>query len=122
MCILCSSLAANTKFNPKIYATMPITAFMHSHVLVVILFLILFIIKAFMLFTNKIQALENLKRKTKVLDMIFGTKLNIHLKATVARLTREHIGFAYERIPPSKEKPLWDLLGGYADKLERFPH
>jgi PilZ domain-containing protein len=56
-----------------------------------------------------------------VLDMMFGAKVNIHLKATVARLTREHIGFAYERIPPNKEKPLWDLLGRYADKLERFP-
>ena len=56
-----------------------------------------------------------------VLDMMFGAKVNIHLKATVARLTREHIGFAYERIPPHKEKPLWDLLGRYADKLERFP-
>lgn len=55
-----------------------------------------------------------------VLDMMFGAKLNIHLKATVARLTRDHIGFAYERIPPNKEKPLWDLLGGYADQLEQF--
>ena len=51
--------------------------------------------------------------------MIFGDELNIHLKATVARLTREHIGFAYERIPPSKEEPLWDLLGGYADRSRK---
>jgi len=57
-----------------------------------------------------------------VLDMLFGSKVNIHLQATVARLTSEHIGFAYERIPEEKEKPLWDLLGGYADKLEHFPH
>ena len=41
---------------------MPITAFLHTHVLVVILFLILFIIKAFLLFTNKLQALETIKR------------------------------------------------------------
>jgi len=57
-----------------------------------------------------------------VLDMLFGAKVNIHLQATVARLTADHIGFAYERIPEEKEKPLWDLLGGYADKLEHFPH
>ncbi len=51
---------------------MPITAFLHTHVLVVILFLIMFIIKAFLLFTNKTQALESIKRKTKVLDIILG--------------------------------------------------
>ena len=27
---------------------------------------------------------------------------------------------AYARIPPDKEVPLWNLLGGYADKLEPF--
>ncbi|MFC5271164.1 SirB2 family protein [Adhaeribacter terreus] len=69
---------------------MPITAFMHSHVLVVVLFLILFIIKAFMLFTNKIQALENLKRKTKVLDMIFGTLILV---------TGGYLMFQYNGIP-----------------------
>lgn len=52
---------------------MPITAFLHTHVLVVILFLILFIIKAFLLFTNKTQALETVKRKTKIADMVLGT-------------------------------------------------
>jgi mono/diheme cytochrome c family protein len=69
---------------------MPITAFMHSHILVVVLFLILFIIKAFMLFTNKIQALENLKRKTKVLDMIFGTLILV---------TGGYLMFQYNGIP-----------------------
>src|SRR6478736_3771 len=52
---------------------MATTAFLHTHVLVVILFLILFIIKAFLLFTNKLATLETVKRKTKVLDMILGT-------------------------------------------------
>lgn len=52
---------------------MPIIAVQHTHVLVVVLFLILFIIKAFLLFTNKHQALEKIKKSTKVLDMIFGT-------------------------------------------------
>jgi hypothetical protein len=55
------------------------------------------------------------------LDMMIGDNLNIHLEATVARVTEEHIGFAYTRIPPDKEIPLWNLLGGYADRLEYFP-
>lgn len=52
---------------------MPITAFLHTHVLVVVLFLLLFCVKAFLLFTNKHQTLEKMKKSTKVLDMIFGT-------------------------------------------------
>jgi PilZ domain-containing protein len=55
------------------------------------------------------------------LDMMIGDDLNIHLEATVARITAEHIGFAYTRIPADKEIPLWNLLGGYADRLEYFP-
>jgi PilZ domain-containing protein len=55
-----------------------------------------------------------------VLDMMIGADLNIHLEATVARITSEHIGFAYTRIPSDKEAPLWNLLGGYADRLEYF--
>ena len=54
------------------------------------------------------------------LDMIIGSDLNIHVDATVARITAGHIGFAYARIPPDKEVPLWELLGGYADRLEPF--
>lgn len=54
------------------------------------------------------------------LDMIVGEELNIHVEATVARITTNHLGFAYARIPPDKEVPLWNLLGGYADKLEPF--
>jgi hypothetical protein len=54
------------------------------------------------------------------LDMIIGEDLNIHVDATVARITSGHIGFAYARIPPDKEAPLWNLLGGYADQLEQF--
>ena len=54
------------------------------------------------------------------LDMMIGENLNIHLEATVARVTAEHIGFAYTRIPADKEIPLWNLLGGYADRLEYF--
>ncbi|MBS0488300.1 MAG: PilZ domain-containing protein [Proteobacteria bacterium] len=54
------------------------------------------------------------------LDMIVGEELNIHVEATVARITTNHLGFAYARIPPDKEVPLWNLLGGYADKIEPF--
>jgi hypothetical protein len=54
------------------------------------------------------------------LDMIIGDELNIHVDATVARITTHHLGFAYARIPPEKEVPLWNLLGGYADKIEPF--
>ncbi len=54
------------------------------------------------------------------LDMIIGEDLNIHVDATVARITTYNVGFAYARIPPDKEVPLWNLLGGYADRLEPF--
>ncbi len=52
------------------------------------------------------------------LDLMFGDELHIHLEATVARITRSHLGFAYASIPEDKEVPLWNLLGGYADSLE----
>ncbi|UXI70008.1 PilZ domain-containing protein [Tahibacter amnicola] len=55
-----------------------------------------------------------------VLDMMIGDQLNIHVEATVARVTEQSIGFAYARIPENKEVPLWDLLGGYADSLESY--
>lgn len=53
-----------------------------------------------------------------VLDMLFGDELNIHVEAHVMRVTEEHVGFAFTQIPPDKEAPLWNLLGGYADSLE----
>lgn len=55
-----------------------------------------------------------------VLDMIFGRDLHIHLEAVVARLSDRHIGVAYTAIPESKQVPLWNLLGGYADILEHW--
>ncbi|GAB3193959.1 mono/diheme cytochrome c family protein/uncharacterized membrane protein SirB2 [Pontibacter aydingkolensis] len=48
-------------------------AVLHTHVLVVILFLILFTAKAVMLFLNKHSLLDKAKRYTKALDMVFGT-------------------------------------------------
>lgn len=55
-----------------------------------------------------------------VLDMIFGHDLHIHMEATVTRLSQEWIGMAYSRIPEHKQQALWNLLGGYADKLEAW--
>lgn len=55
-----------------------------------------------------------------VLDMLIGESLDIHVEARLARLTETQLGFAYERIPENKETPLWNLLGGYADKLEPY--
>lgn len=55
-----------------------------------------------------------------VLDIIFGHDLHIHLEAQVARISDRHIGFAYSRIPEDKQVPLWNLLGGYADILEKW--
>ena len=46
---------------------------LHTHVLVVILFLILFTAKAIMLFLNEHRQLDKAKRYTKALDMVFGT-------------------------------------------------
>jgi hypothetical protein len=54
------------------------------------------------------------------LDMIVGEELNIHVEASLARVLEHSLGFAYARIPAEKEIPLWNLLGGYADKLEPF--
>jgi hypothetical protein len=55
-----------------------------------------------------------------VLDMLFGDHLNIHVEAVVMRVTDEELGFAFSQIPPDKEMPLWNLLGGYADSLEEW--
>lgn len=49
------------------------TGMMHTHVLVVILFLLMFGYKTFLLLTNQAAKLELVRNKTKVLEMIFGT-------------------------------------------------
>ncbi|MFI4969323.1 MAG: PilZ domain-containing protein [Lysobacterales bacterium] len=54
------------------------------------------------------------------LDMLIGESLDIHVEARLARVTDSQLGFAYARIPADKEVPLWDLLGGYADRLEPY--
>ncbi|HEX7339901.1 MAG TPA: PilZ domain-containing protein [Rhodanobacteraceae bacterium] len=57
---------------------------------------------------------------TWVLDMIFGSDLHIHVEASVARVSEQWLGMAYSRIPEDKQAALWNLLGGYADKLETW--
>lgn len=55
------------------------------------------------------------------LDMLFGETLDIHVEARLTRVTGEGLAFAYERIPEDKEAHLWELLGGYADRLDSYP-
>lgn len=55
-----------------------------------------------------------------VLDMLIAESLDLHVEASLARVTEDQLGFAYARIPEEKEIPLWELLGGYADKLEPY--
>jgi hypothetical protein len=55
-----------------------------------------------------------------VLDMLFDDTLNINVEARVARISDEEVGFAFARIPPDKEVPLWSLLGRYADQQEKW--
>lgn len=57
---------------------------------------------------------------TCVLDMIFGDDLSLHVEAMVARLSQQEVGFAFSRIPPEKEIPLWELLGAAADEMEPY--
>jgi len=54
------------------------------------------------------------------LDMLIGDALDIHVEARVVRITETRLGLAYARIPEDKEVPLWNLLGGYADRLEPY--
>ncbi|WP_347157330.1 SirB2 family protein [Pontibacter chitinilyticus] len=52
---------------------MPITAFLHTHVLVVALFLLLFAAKALLLLLNKRDMLTRVRKSTRILDLVFGT-------------------------------------------------
>ena len=54
------------------------------------------------------------------LDMLIGEALDIHVEAALVRVTDNSLGFTYARIPEDKEAPLWNLLGGYADRLEPY--
>ncbi|ARS36750.1 c-type cytochrome [Pontibacter actiniarum] len=52
-------------------------AFLHTHVLVVILFLLLFAFKTVLLLLNKHETLAKARSRTKMLDIIFGTLILI---------------------------------------------
>ncbi|WP_181885069.1 SirB2 family protein [Pontibacter diazotrophicus] len=52
---------------------MPSVAFLHTHVLVVVLFLLFFAVKAILLLFNKRETLDKVRSKTKIVDMILGT-------------------------------------------------
>ncbi|GAB3823516.1 SirB2 family protein [Pontibacter rugosus] len=52
-------------------------AFLHTHVLVVVLFLILFTSKTALLLLNKRETLAKVRSNTKILDIIFGTLIVI---------------------------------------------
>lgn len=49
------------------------TGILHTHTTVVLLFLLLYTVKVFLLVTNKTAALDSLRAKTKVADMVLGT-------------------------------------------------
>lgn len=51
--------------------------FLHTHNLVVVIFLITFIIKTVLLLLNKYEQLDKIREKTKVLEMIMGTLILI---------------------------------------------
>ena len=54
-----------------------------------------------------------------VIDLLVGDDLHIHLEANVTRVTPNHVGFAYTTIPEDKEHALWELLGQFADHVDR---
>lgn len=62
----------------------------HTHLAVVLLFLVLYTVKLFLLITNKTAALEALRAKTKVADMILGTLI-------VG--TGSYLAFAHPQLP-----------------------
>lgn len=55
---------------------------------------------------------------TCVLDLLLGEDLHINLEASVVRVSADHIGFEYTRIPEDKEAELWSLLGRHADSVD----
>ena len=55
-----------------------------------------------------------------VLDMLFSDDVNVHVMAEVVRVTAAHVALAFARIPEDVQVSLWNLLGGYADTLERW--
>ena len=83
---------------------MPFVAFLHAHVLAVVLFLFLFAAKAALLLLDKRAALHKVRRKTKALDMLFGTLI---------LLTGGYLLFLYNGVRPRNVMPVhgtWRML------------
>lgn len=57
---------------------------------------------------------------TFVVDLVIHDRLDIHVEATVARVSRHAIGMEFSRIPPEMERDLWALLGEDAHKTEPY--
>lgn len=55
-----------------------------------------------------------------ILDLLVHDRLDIHLEATVARVSRHTVGLEFSRIPPDKERDLWALLGENAHRKEPY--
>lgn len=55
-----------------------------------------------------------------VVDLVVHDRLDIHVEATVARISRHTIGLEFSRIPPDKERDLWALLGENAHRKEPY--
>lgn len=61
------------------------TGMLHTHTLSVILFLILYVVKSILLFANRKEALESVRKKTRLAEMIISTTFlltGIYLAAT----------------------------------------
>ncbi len=54
------------------------------------------------------------------LDLLLEGDAHVHLEATCVRETEHKVCFEFTRIPEDRQIPLWNLLGGYADRLEAF--
>jgi cytochrome c553 len=61
----------------EIKTTFMYTGFKHLHVTVIVLFLILYIIKTYLLVANKNEQLDKLRAKTKIADMVLGSLILI---------------------------------------------
>jgi uncharacterized membrane protein SirB2/cytochrome c5 len=76
-------------------------SFLHTHVLVVTLFLLLYAVKTILLLSNKHDLLEKFKKKTKVFEMVIST---LFLVTGVFLLTQLPFGSKYDYL-------LWIKIG-----------
>lgn len=53
-----------------------------------------------------------------VVDLVLHESKNINVRAEVARVTPNSIGFHFSYIPADKEQDFWSLLGEFAHRRE----